>query len=137
MATYRFCRPLTETELAAVIDEAGARGVLAALQALWDLILEDAEGISWAQAVASGRVFDPGDYAIPRAQAGEIQRAMRRHGAALSRRPDVGMVWLDRGPALYDAAIPAQIERHEDGGATSSRSSGTHEEPGEWGVLGD
>jgi hypothetical protein len=104
----RFKRPLTDDELGR-IEQAlrtgggGPHGPAAALVALWDVILQDAEGCTYAQANAEDRGFRPNDYAIPKAQADALLALMK--GTRSKRvRNSVSMTWHNRGPASYNEA---------------------------------
>lgn len=102
----RFKRPLTDDELAKVehalrTGGPGQHGPAKAMVALWDIILGEAEGCTYAVATATDRGYHPNDYAIPRRQANELvklmqgtRRAQVRHGVTLA--------WRNTGPASYD-----------------------------------
>lgn len=99
---YRFHRPLTDAELAAVLEASGEGGVDSGIPALWDVILREAEGMTWDEAIEQGQRFEPGRYAIPAQQAEAVRHALAQHGADFIKVDTaVAMVWLDVGPASY------------------------------------
>jgi hypothetical protein len=101
----RFKRPLTDAELAKVLAPLarprGAKPPAEALIALWDIILADAEGTTYAAAHAAKLNLRPNHYAIPATQAAEITDAMMQ-GRTPRVRASVRIAWLDQGPATYD-----------------------------------
>ena len=100
--TYRFHRPLTHAELAAVLAASRKGGVSAGIPALWDVILLEAEGMTWNEAIEQGQRFEPGRYAIPAEQAEAVRRALERHGADFVKvEAAVALAWLDVGPATF------------------------------------
>lgn len=100
--TYRFHRPLTEAELATVLAASREGGVASGIRALWDVILREAEGMTWKEAVAQGQQFEPGRYAIPTEQPVAVRQALEQHGADFVKvETAVAMAWLDVGPATY------------------------------------
>ena len=77
-------------------------GVTTGMPALWDVILGEAEGLTWDEAIEQGQRFEPGRYAIPAQQADAVRQALQEHGADLHNAPyAVAMAWLDIGPATY------------------------------------
>ena len=101
----RFRRPLTRAELARVLAplaaSTGHEPPARSLVALWDVILADAEGTTYAVAHASNLGLRPNDYAIPSHQADEILQAMM-DGRRARVRASIRLAWLDKGPATYD-----------------------------------
>lgn len=80
----------------------GRTGPAAALRQLWDLILRDAEGVSYDEAADQPGKFSVDDYAIDQDQLKRLHEAMlvRRR---LNRRDLnlVAMLWLDQSPPGY------------------------------------
>ncbi len=100
---YRFRRSLSAEEMLEVERLVRSDGAAAGFRALWDVILSESEGVMWDDAVAQGLMFDPGDYAIPLAQADELQALMTKHRARNEKPINVSMTWLNTGPATYEA----------------------------------
>ena len=98
-------RRLTDGEMAELVKLArsGVKGPGRAMDALWDLILHDIEGLSLAEATASGRAWLVQNYAIADDQSRVLYDAMmlrRRLPAGALRR--IGMQWFMWAPATYD-----------------------------------
>ena len=96
-------RRLTDAEMAELVKSArsGPKGPSRAMQALWDLILQEVEGMSVAEGTASGRAWLVQNYAIADDQSQVLYHAfMSRRKAAASRR--YGLLWLMWAPATYD-----------------------------------
>lgn len=95
-------RRLSDAEMAELIALArqGRKGPAAALDALWELILHEAEGLSLAEAAERG--FYVSDYAIPADQAVMIRDAMVQR-RRLPPRVVAGFwaMWGNLGPADY------------------------------------
>jgi hypothetical protein len=103
----RFRRPLTAAELRSVEAAAAAASpggaVEAVFRALWDGLLNAAEGVSFAEAAERGLRFHPDDYAIPASQAEHLLGVLNRASEAFgSGERSVSMSWLALGPATYD-----------------------------------
>lgn len=99
---HRFHRALTGPELEAVFSACLEGGVDRGMPVLWDILLQEAEGTTWADATTAGRRFEPGDYAIPSSQATAVKAALGQyHGLGGSGHPSVLMLWLSIGPATY------------------------------------
>ena len=99
---YRFQRRLTDAELATVLAASRQGGVNAGMPALWDVILGEAEGVTWNEAIEQGQQFEPGHYAIPVHQADTVRQALEHSGAGLLKVSDtIALAWLDLGPATY------------------------------------
>ena len=102
----RFRRRLTPAELRSIVMAADAppgTAVEAAFRTLWDLLLTEAEGVSFADAVERGLRFHPDDYAIPAAQAASLIDLLNQVAGALrGSERSVAMAWLELGPATYD-----------------------------------
>lgn len=105
---YRM-RRLTPSEMSGLVGLArrGRKGPGVALEALWDLILRDAEGVGVAEAAARIPQFRVQDYAIAADQAQALHDAFlvrrRLSGGILN---GIGMLWLDQSPAEYDDCSP-------------------------------
>ena len=101
---YRM-RRLTDDEMARLVALArdGRKGPGRAIEALWELILRDAEGVSVAEAAASEPKFRFQDYAIAADQSQQLYDAMTK-GRRLSKGQinGIGMLWLDQSPCDYD-----------------------------------
>lgn len=102
----RFRRPLSAEEMGQVLAalRSGGRdqhGPAAAMVALWDIILTEAEGTTFAAAMAAQCGYHPNDYAIPRWQARELIAEMAR-GRRAQVRHGVRLAWNNSGPAVYD-----------------------------------
>lgn len=99
-------RRLTQQELRHVVDLArdGRTGPARALEALWDLILREAEGVGVNDAASRPGGFRVQDYAMVADQAAVIRDAMTR-GRRLSRRTVAGFyqLWAEQSPADYEA----------------------------------
>lgn len=102
----KFRRPLTSAEMARI--EAAVRsggpaeqGPAAGLMKMWDIILGEAEGLTYAVAVASGQGLHPRDYAIPREQAEQLVAMLKGTRSSRVQR-SVGLTWRLDGPASYD-----------------------------------
>lgn len=101
---------LTETEMAHLrqLAHEGRRGPERALDALWDLILREAEGVGLAEASQRDGSFWVQDYAMPRDQAEALLAAMiegrRLPQWEVSR---FHLMWVNWSPADY--------EPHDDG----------------------
>lgn len=100
---YRFRRPLSGEEMREVERRMRSDGAAAGFRALWDVILLEAEGVTWDDAVAQGLKFYPGDFAIPLAQANELQTLMTKYRGRNDKPMNVSMTWLNNGPASYEA----------------------------------
>lgn len=99
---HRFHRPLTDAELAAVLASCRDGGVTTGMPALWDVILGEAEGVTWDEATEQGQRYEPGRYAIPAQQADAVRKALQQHSAGVRNAAyAVAMAWLDIGPATY------------------------------------
>lgn len=101
----RFRRALTQDELDRIGDTAKKSGSKAGFDALWDIILLDAEGVTFTEAADEGRKFSVRDYAIPDHQDKQIQQMLsvprsRSNRKRWSRR-DTAMGFLFYGPAVY------------------------------------
>lgn len=106
----RFRRPLTDEELeqirsARVSDTDDGGAAFNAFTKLWDILLGEAEGLSFAEAEAhtaeTGERFDIRSYAVPHAQSETIFAIL--HGDLTghdSKR--LGILWVDLGPASYE-----------------------------------
>lgn len=108
---YRYrMRRLTDDEMNMLVRLArdGRKGPGRAMEALWDLILREAEGISYAEAKDTGLVFAVQNCAIPSDQSQALYAAFVK-GRRLARREvaGIGMLWLNLSPADYDAEPPA------------------------------
>jgi hypothetical protein len=105
---YRM-RRLTDDEMTMLVRLArdGRTGPGRAMVALWDLILRDAEGISYEDAAATGCVFAVQNYAIAADQSAALHDAVMKR-RRLNRREltGFGMLWLNLSPAEYDAEEP-------------------------------
>ena len=101
---YRM-RRLTDEEMAALTKLArqGRKGPGLALEALWELILRDAEGVGVAEAAARVPKFRVQDYAMAADQAQQLYDAMTK-GRRLPRSTinGIGMLWLDQSPCDYE-----------------------------------
>lgn len=87
----RFQRELTEGEMEQILGAAG-RKPDAVLVALWDVILREAEGMSWKDACDRDQKYHVSEYAIPAHQATRIQAALG---------PKSTMLWFNVGPASF------------------------------------
>lgn len=98
-------RRLTDEEMASLRNLArnGRKGPAKALDALWELILFEAEGISLAEADARPGSFHVQDYAIARDQADELLAAMTER-RRLPDRTVAGFhqMWAFYSPADHD-----------------------------------
>lgn len=105
---WKFHRALTDEELAAVKARIDAEGGAAGFRAMWDVLLTEADGVSYEQAVLAGVRVEPAAYAIPLAQAelltGWMQKARRGRGGASASRwhQQVTWTWFQLGPASFD-----------------------------------
>lgn len=97
----RFRRPLTDRELDSVRTAARRDGPADGLHELWTLILRDAEGVTWDEAVDRGLKFTPSDYAIPYEQARDVLETLKENQPR-SLRVGVSVEWLNIGPASYE-----------------------------------
>lgn len=102
----RFRRALTDDELKRIDDAirtgfAGEGGPAAGIRAMWDIILRDAEGVSWGEQSVPERRYDVRDYAIPARQEQAILARLYR-GQSRGVRNSIGFAWLDVGPAVFD-----------------------------------
>jgi hypothetical protein len=112
-AGARFRRPLTDTELARVLAIILAEGASAGFTTLWDIVLLEAHGLTMEQAATAGLDYRVRDYAITDEQARTIFDAMA--GTAGGRRlmlQAIGSMWLDKGPASFDPAVPSPAHDH-------------------------
>ena len=107
----RFRRPLTEQELDKIAEIAkwpGETGGLAAtFRAIWDVLLGEAEGVTYAEASERGLKFNVAEYAIPESQRGVLLDLLHEVRGPAVKESSVAMLWLDRGPATYpDGSAP-------------------------------
>jgi hypothetical protein len=102
-AGYRFRRPLSAEEMTEVERVMRSNGGAAGFRALWDVILSEAEGVTWDDAVERRLKFRPGDYAVPLAQANELLALMTKHRGRNDKPISVSMTWLSDGPTSYEA----------------------------------
>jgi hypothetical protein len=99
---------LTDAEMATVLERVEAEGGAAGFITMWDVILTEAEGVTYAEAVEQDTKFDVFAYAIPYEQSEQLTAAMRRarkrrHGASPARwRQQVTWTWFQIGPATFD-----------------------------------
>lgn len=98
-------RRLAEPEMARLrrLARAGRKGPERALDALWDLILQEAEGVGVAEASQRPGSFRVQDYAMPRDQADALLAAMiegrRLPQWVVSR---FHLMWVNWSPADYE-----------------------------------
>ena len=79
----------------------GGTGPQRAIDALWDLILREVEGISLANATKLGRRWLVQNYAIADDQSRELYDAFTSNREGTSRR-QAGLLWFNWAPATYD-----------------------------------
>lgn len=99
---HRFRRALTARELSAIEQAMRQEGGAAGFKALWSVILTEAEGVTWEEAVARGLRFRPADYAIPSAQADQLLTLMTTHRGPSDKPINASMTWLNEGPASFE-----------------------------------
>lgn len=100
MIRHRFRRRLTVEEMDSLATLA-RKDTVACFVALWDIILDEAEGTDWNAATAGGKRFDVSLYAIPRDQESQLKTWMC-HRQPRHRRYQIAMAFLDIGPATYE-----------------------------------
>ena len=103
---FRFRRPLTDDELAAIKKAAQRRskagGLDGAFRATWDILLLEAEGMTMAEASDAGLRFHPAEYAIPDSQGTQLLELWKRYrGSRYPRESSAGMLWMNMGPGTY------------------------------------
>jgi hypothetical protein len=100
-------RRLTDTEMDELENLAaeGRNGPVVAMDRLWDLILQEIEGVTVAEATAQDRRWLVQNYAIPDDQSKVLFEAfvLRRKGAAAR---GSGLHWLMWSPATFDELPP-------------------------------
>lgn len=106
----RFRRPLTDDELERIRSARSSSrddtdAAFIAFVALWDILLGEAEGLTFADArahtAATGERFDIRSYAVPYEQSATIFEIL--HGDLTGRSSKwVGVLWVDLGPAGYE-----------------------------------
>lgn len=104
-------RRLTDAEMGHLQDLArrGRTGPARALEALWDLVLREADGVGVAEAAARPARFHVQDYAIAADQAESLLEAMtRRRRLPRSVLAGVWMLWADQSPAEYGQRAPRE-----------------------------
>lgn len=97
----RFNRALTNDEVAMVLDTLRASGPPAAFIKMWDIILLEAEGMTWEEAITRDLEFHVRDYAIPTAQQDRLRAAMLLRRRRAMRRK-IHWSWFQFGPAFSD-----------------------------------
>lgn len=100
-------RRLTDKEMDELVKLAGKgpRGPSVAMDRLWDLILQEIEGVTVAEAAAGDHRWLVQNYAIADDQSRILFEAfvLRRKGAAAR---GSGLHWLMWSPATYDGPPP-------------------------------
>lgn len=99
-------RRLTQQEMDALrhLARRGAKGPALALDALWDIILREAEGIGVAEAASRPGRFRVQDYAMAADQAAELRAEMTERRRLPPRVvAGIHLLWASQSPCDYDA----------------------------------